>query len=139
MSHSLRYHSKPFYCPVLELTCFPCEQHSTSVICFCCHCSRQHSCEQMPLQVHSPVASGRSVTRHHLLPPILPLTSIRCARQRPQEKARRARPPRHNLVRASRSRQNVAKWFSSSLIMVVAIANVMQGFANSLSAKEIGH
>ena len=65
---------------------FPCEQYSTSVTCCRCHCSRQHCCEQMPLQVHSPVASGRSVTRHHLLPPILPLTSIRCARQRLQKK-----------------------------------------------------
>ena len=43
----------------------------------------------MPLQVHSPVASGRRVTRQHLLPPILPLTLMRCARQRLQEKARR--------------------------------------------------
>ena len=46
---------------------------------------------------------------------------------------------RRSLARASRSRQNVAKWFSPSLIMMVAIADVMQGFANSLWAKEICH
>ena len=65
------------------------------------------------------MVGGRSVARHHLLPPILPLTLIRCARQRDQL-LELARGAQRDQTSASSSR-------SFFVVSFVVFANIGRG------------